>query len=281
MIADSTAFRDDDRVLPQHQAVLTLLQGWLSNPKLQSLRWLDLACGRGQMLTGIQGALPISARRKIDYVGFDIRHDYAQETEALASTLGFRAHAVRIARLFDFPSLYDLSSRFDFITLTNTVHEVEPAQLGVLLVESVARLTDSGCLFVYDMERIRPPELGAVPWTAGEITRILKSLLLGLGVEIYEPAVGRWRHRTCDGWNAQIYRDHLQVSDLDLSARRLHAVKETAAVIVELLRAKRATCIDALNNLTDHAAEVADEQSEKERLLYEFWAVNRALEIAK
>lgn len=161
------------------------------------------------------------------------------------------------------------------------MHEVEPAQLGAVLVESVARLADSGCLFVYDMERIKPPELGAVPWTAGEITRILKSLLLGFGVEGYEPPVGRWRHRTCDGWNAQIYRDHLGISEVDLSTHRPDAAKEVVAIIVELLKAKRATCIDALNNLTDHAPEVADEQNEKERLLYEFWAVNRALEIAK
>ena len=64
-IAD--AIRDDDRVLPQHQAIVTLLQGWLSDPAMERLRWLDLACGRGQILTGVRGGLSTSARKKVDW----------------------------------------------------------------------------------------------------------------------------------------------------------------------------------------------------------------------
>jgi hypothetical protein len=57
-LADSKAFRDNDRVLPQHQAALLLLQKMLADPKVLSVKWLDLACGRGQILIGINDGLP-------------------------------------------------------------------------------------------------------------------------------------------------------------------------------------------------------------------------------
>jgi len=277
-IADSSAFRDDERMLPQHQAALTLLQGRLSDPSVRELLWLDLACGRGQILTGIGGGLSPAARSKIGYVGYDMSHRYTQETDRLASTLGFHAHDVKLGYLSDFPKLLSANTRFDFITLTNTIHEVRPAQVGSVLVEAVARLTSHGCLFVYDMEVIHPPELGAVPWTASEMTEILAALLSALGVARYEPAVGTWKHRTCDAWDVQIYREHLGISDAALGSNRVAALDAATQRIAALLEARLERCSQALDNLTKYGSETAEEQTEKERFLYEFWAVNRALE---
>jgi ubiquinone/menaquinone biosynthesis C-methylase UbiE len=277
-IADSSAFRDDDRMLPQHQAALTLLQGLLSDPAVKELLWLDLACGRGQILTGISSGLSQAARSKVEYVGYDMSHRHAQETDRLASGLGFRTHSVKVGYLSDFPKLLSTGTRFNFITLTNTIHEVRPGQVGSVLVEAVARLASDGCLFVYDMETIHPPELGAVPWTASEMTEILTSLLSALGIAQYEPAVGTWRHRTCDAWNVQIYREHLGISDATLDSNRAAALAAATQRIAALLEARLERCSQALDNLTRYGTETAEEQTEKERLLYEFWAVNRALE---
>jgi ubiquinone/menaquinone biosynthesis C-methylase UbiE len=223
-IADSSAFRDDDRMLPQHQAALTLLQGLLSDPTIKTLTWLDLACGRGQILTGIGTGLSPAARGKVEYVGYDMSHDHTQETDKLASTLGFHTHNVKVGYLADFQKLLPAGTKFSFITLTNTIHEVRPGQVGSVLVEAVARLASDGCLFIYDMETIRPPELGAVPWTAGEMAEILASLLSALGITQYEPAVGTWKHRSCDAWNVQIYREHLGISDDAFSSNRTEAL---------------------------------------------------------
>lgn len=277
-IADSGATREDDRVLPQHQAVVTLLQGWLSNPSVQGLRWLDLACGRGQILTGVRGGLSALARKKIDYVAYDMRQDYAKDTDLVAAGLGFRSHRHDVGYLVDFQKYHPANSPFDLITLTNTVHEVHPEQLASILIACIERLSNSGCLFVYDMENVRPPELGAVPWTSGEIGRILETLLSALGVDGYEPAVGQWRHRTCDAWNVQIYRAHMKLSDGDLTGRRVNAHEQTSSTIRYLLSAKLDRCKRTLDKLTEYGAETADEQNEKEKLLYELWAVSRALE---
>ena len=256
---------------------MTLLQGWLSDPAVGRLRWLDLACGRGQILTGVRGGLSTSARKKIDYVAYDMRQEYAKDTDHLASGLGFRSHHHDVGYLADFQKYHPATSPFDLITLTNTVHEVQPEQLASILIGSLERLSPSGCLFVYDMESLRPPELGAVPWTSGEIGRILESLLATLGVAGYEPAVGQWRHRSCDAWNVQIYRTHMKLSDGALAAQRVRAQEQTASTIRDLLGAKLDRCTQTLDKITEYGAETADEQNEKEKLLYEFWALSRAL----
>lgn len=280
-LADSTAFRDDERLLPQHQAVLTLLQGWLSDPTRDRLRWLDLACGRGQILTGVRSGLSPGARSKIDYVAYDMRQDYAKDTDQLAASIGLRSHGHAVGYLADFPRLHPATEHFDLITLTNTVHEVHPEQLATVLVACIERLSPSGCLFLYDMETLRPPELGAIPWTSGEIGKIIGALLSSLGANDYEPAVGQWRHRTCDAWNVQIYRNHLHLPDTDLDARFLRARNESATTIKALLTAKLDQCAKALDKLTEYGPETADEQNDKEELLYEYWALSRALEIVR
>jgi hypothetical protein len=71
-IADSDAFKDPDRMPPQHQAALTLLQDRLSNPTVVKIRWLDLACGRGQIISSLDGNLSKPALNRLEYWGYDI-----------------------------------------------------------------------------------------------------------------------------------------------------------------------------------------------------------------
>src|SRR5687767_15127788 len=136
-IGDSNAFRSNDRTLPQHQAALTLLQGLLADPKVTTIDWLDLACGRGQIICCLDENLSVQARRKLRYVGYDVREEYTKETAKTAASLGLNSHHVKVGVLEDFSKVYG-ERLFDFITLTNTVHEVGAAQLATVLVECVA-----------------------------------------------------------------------------------------------------------------------------------------------
>jgi SAM-dependent methyltransferase len=180
-IADSTAFRDDSRLLVQHQAALTLLQGFLGNPSLSILRWLDLACGRGQIIAALDQNLSGEARSRIAYFAYDVQHRFVREVERAAGQLGLRGVEAKIGDLEDFGRLVDPTNRFDFITLTNTVHEVSPYILSNLLLDCLRRLTADGCLFIYDMESLDPLELGAIPWTRSEFADILQALFRGTG----------------------------------------------------------------------------------------------------
>ena len=152
------------------------------------------------------------------------------------------------------------------------------ASRSLVLVDAVFRLTAGGKLFIYDMEAVRPPELGAIPWTAAEMTEIARQLVASLKVANYEPPVGRWKHSSCDAWSVQIHRDHLGSSDGQLSNLRESAEAATARTVTDLLKAKFRRCHDALDILTKYGPATAEEETTKETLLYQFWAVSRALE---
>jgi SAM-dependent methyltransferase len=154
-IADSDALLDSQRVLPQHQAALTLLQQRVANPHCARVRWLDLACGRGQIIVDLERNLSSEARSKIEYCGYDVNETFARETRKIADRLGMASVSITIGHLNDFTKLFPPSTLFDFITLTNTVHEVLPEDLAAVLVQCLLRINDNGTLFVYDMERVR------------------------------------------------------------------------------------------------------------------------------
>lgn len=276
-IADSNAIRDQDRVLPQHQAALTLLQARLSNPGSARVRWLDLACGRGQILVSLDANLSVQARAKIEYWAYDLNSDYSRETMKTAQGLGFANLECRIGDLASFTHLLPVDTRFDFITLTNTVHEIEPSRLAKLLADSLSRLTDSGTLFIYDMERIVPPELGAVPWTRDEIRGIIFSILDALGASAYRPEVGLWFHRTTNGWNVQLQREHVGILQEAIAAKLETAVAAGTDAIAAALERRLRECRKALETLTSFGAATAEEEDDKQRLLFEFWALSRAL----
>jgi SAM-dependent methyltransferase len=261
-IADSSAFKDPKRLLPQHQAALTLLQGRLSAPTVPGLSWLDLACGRGQIILSLDSNLSQEARCKIAFWAYDLDAQYARETRRAAEPLGFASLDVIVGELSDFDRILPSDPLFDFITFTNTVHEIEPVRLATLFATCLGRLTDTGTLFIYDMDRISPPELGAVPWNRDDMRHIVHRLLDGLGATAYRPEVGLWNHRTCNGWSVQIERRHLGVSRDEAANRMDAAIRVTGE----------------LETLTTCGAETAEEQSDQERLLQEFWALSRALE---
>jgi SAM-dependent methyltransferase len=280
-IADSDAYRDQDCILPQHQAALTLLQARLSNPEALRVRWLDLACGRGQIIGSLDKNLSPKARSQLEYWGYDINERFTKETQKNAENLGLAYCNFKVGEISSFDNHYPSDTDFDFITLTNTVHEVYPQNLAIVLVDCVIRLSEFGTLFIYDMEKIRPPELGAVPWQQGEVQEIVCSLLDALGVSKYQPEVGQWLHRSCNAWNVQMQRQYFGIEQTKIISSRELAIEKTSKKIMELLEAKNNLCRKSLRYLTLYGAETAEEQEEKERLLYEFWAVSRALEVGK
>ncbi len=277
-IASSDAFRDDDRVLPQHQAAATLLQARLAVPGTETVRWLDLACGRGQLVHTLEEAVTPESRAKLLYVAYDADQFFAREAVKTAEALGFGSVDLRVGEVTDVSALVGNEPRFDFVTLTNALHEVPPAQLGPVLVAAVNRLSESGAVFVYDVETVHPPELGAVPWTGREMGRIVWRCLTALGVENYRPEVSRWRHRSTVAWSVHLERQHFAVSPEHLAERSATAVASVTQEVGMLLLTKLEGCREALEGLTRFGAETGEEQSTKESLLFDFWALTRALD---
>lgn len=280
-IGDSDAVRSEGRVLSQHLAALTMLQDRLSTPGVERLVWLDLACGQGQILVGLDDSLSSGARRKVEYWGYDVEQHFLRETSRSAGQLAFAVAETRVGDLQDFDQVLPSDLAFDYITLTNAVHEIAPADLPGLLLDSIRRLSDDGVIFIYDMERIRPPELGAVPWSASDIQEVVGSLLKGLGVSDYNPEVSRWQHATISGWSVQIRRTHLDVSTADFDRRREDAARNCREAIRALLDRRLDECRNSLEAFTRYGTQTAEEQEDREHLLYDFWAISQAWKVTK
>lgn len=279
-LADAHAYRDDNRLLVQHQAALTVLQGLVMKPGRNRVRWLDLSCGRGQIIAALDTNLSTIARAKISYLAYDVDQGYVRETERRASQLGLHSVETKVGDLSDFAVLVPETQRFDFITFTNTAHEVRPSVLAVLIVDCFIRLADDGCLFIYDMDTVKPEELGAVPWTGAEFQSILGALFGACGLMQYQPEVGRWKHSSCEGWNAQIHRDHVALTTKEFPGMRAIAVQSVADTMDALLKTKLQLCAEGLETLTRYGTETAEEVDAKSRHLYNFWALTRALKRA-
>lgn len=277
-IADADSAFDTGRIFVQHQSALTLLQTQLA--RRDRMRWLDLACGRGQILVHLRENLDDAARSKLTYHAYDINNDSVRNTEGLAEQLGLADHYANTGELVRFASTYKEDIRFDFITLTNTVHEVSPNEIATVLVDCVLRLGIAGYLFVYDMETLDPPELGAVPWRGADAKAILSALLNGLGCTGYTPPMGRWPHRTTFGWNATIERGLIPLTQEHIISQRETAIQNTSEAIQRTLRERLRNCKQALEKLTKHGAQTTEESVSRTHLLYEHWAISRALERA-
>ncbi len=278
VIGESSAVSIDGRQLGQHQAALTVMQRLLSAPGIGRFTWLDLACGRGQILSGLGNSLSRDARAKIDFFAYDVKQDYLRETSRVASALGFGSVAGEVGDLSKFDVLLPTEARFDFITLTNTVHEVSPSQLAGVLVDAVLRLNDQGTVFVYDMERVKPPELGAVPFSAHDFRAVSDALIETLSDNDYRPEVSGWKHSTVNGWNVQIQREYISGTQNEIETRRTKATEDTRGAIFGVLGQRLVDCRRTLEVLTTNGAETAEEQEDREHLLHELWAITRALE---
>jgi hypothetical protein len=184
--------------------------------------------------------------------------------------------------LAHFHQVLDGGLVFDFITLTNTIHEIEPTRLAGILFNCLCRLTNDGSLFIYDMESLPSPELGAVPWKGAEFARIIGTLLHAVGVSGYSPPIGRWTHRTCKGWNAQVEKKHILRETVNIQDQRTEAISATTVVIVEILERRAAECRSVLESLTRFGSITTGSETAGEMAaLYEHWALDRALRRAR
>lgn len=277
-LADSDSFYSDDRLLPQHQAVLTIIKNLLDNPRQDDFRWLDLACGKGQLITHLDRILSTGARAKISYVGYEINNESARNAQRRAESLGLKSVTMEIGELSSFGTKFSVNDRFDFITFINTFHELQPFSFAKILYEAVFRLSGTGSVFMYDLETLSPLELGAIVFTAPEIKEVVTAFLESLGVIAYKPEPGHWRHKNSEAWDLQISKAYLGIDDAEINRKRLEVIEATERKIKELLTLKLQVCRSSLESLTKFGAENEAEEIDKERQVFDFFALCRALE---
>ncbi len=280
-INDSDAYLNKERLLAQHQAALSLLQGKLDQLGLTELSWLDLGCGKGQIIINLEYNIGEELRKKISYSAFDIKDEYLAITTKKAETLKFKQIIGKVGDISDFQKLFPEDVKYDFITLTNSIHEFSPILIPQILYEVIIRLSSSGLLFVYDMDSLPSLELGAITWTREEIHELLKEFTKNFGITEYCPTPGKWHHSSCYGWNVQIARNYIAVDNKTLVARKDGAIANTKRNIELILDRKLEDCKKTLESFTKYPAETEHEEKSKPKHLYDFWALNRIKEARK
>jgi len=276
-IADSSAVRLPGKVLAQHHTAITLLEEMLAVSKPgNSLDWLDLACGRGQMITNLENTIPDGEMRsKIRYLGFDISNDYTREVEKLAATLKLGAVETLVGQLDHFPEIVQAEKKFSFITFTNVVHELPPTLFGSLLLELIRRMKPDAKLYVYDMETLPKPELGAITWDAADVKRLLSFIFKESGGHALPPTVPRWPHSSCMAWSINFSRERLDVDAQRFDQVLPELTAKTTAFIKNMFKEKLQRTIEALQEITKYGGQTEEEQKGKINLLFDFWSLSQ------
>jgi len=276
-IADSSAV-SVPRMLSQHQAAITMLDELLTNrPEETPFDWLDLACGRGQILSHLKDALPEDAKRaRIRYFGFDVDNSYVREADARAKSLNFAGADITIGQLDHFHQIVPPDQKYSFITFTNVVHELPPRLFGSLLLELILRMKPTGTLYIFDMESLADPELGAITWDNNEVRRLLTFIYKELGAAQGPPGIPRWPYSSCVAWSFRLQREKLDVGP-DAFAQKMPELKtKIEAFIIALFKERFERTKEALEDLTNlGGAETGEEQTRKMKLLYDFWSLSR------
>jgi SAM-dependent methyltransferase len=233
-IADSSA-ELTNRVFPQHQAAITLLGQILADPNIQQIDWLDVGCGKGQILAQLDDNIPNKdARARISYCGYDLENSYSKAVEKKANELGLRSVEVTIGEMQHFANIFPVERKFLFVSFTNTIHELNPRFLPSLVINLILRLAPEGILYIYDMESLSKPELGAVTWDGNDFKTLLILIFEQYGCAIPLLTVQRWNHSSCSGWSVSINRKHLGITD-DLVANKMQEVIASAADKVNVI----------------------------------------------
>lgn len=275
--ADSSAVLMPNKVLAQHHTAITLLAKNLEACKPgESIDWLDLACGRGQMIAHLQDTIPDGElRAKVRYFGYDIDNEYTRETEKLAATLKLGASDVTVGQLDHFAEIIKPDRIFSFVTFTNVAHELPPILFGSLLLELILRMKQDAKLYIYDMETLPEPELGAIPWDANDVRRLLTFVFKESGAKNNPPMVQRWPHSKCFGWSVDFDRARLDVDEQTFTQKLPELKANTANFIQELFKEKLQRTTAALEEIQKYGGQTGEEQARKVNLLFDYWSLSR------
>jgi SAM-dependent methyltransferase len=276
-IADSDAVHDTRRILTQHQSALTLINGKLQNPAVTEFQWLDLACGKGQIISQLSENISDINRRKLSYLGYDINVDHTRTAERMADSFGLNSYEFIHGDLSNFSNLIEKNKRFEFITCTNTAHEIQRGAFASIIIDSLVHLSSNGELYIYDMESLTSPELGALPWRSAEIGNLLNTAFEILGTDFrVHPSV--WSHSSCKGWTVTVQREYIGKTDQQIIELKGKISEKIDTEICLALESRFSECNKILESYCRYGTETADDAAAKLSALYEFWALHRAME---
>lgn len=269
------------RMFASHRSVLDALRYLVLPHHRGVVTWLDVGCGRGQVLHGIQNMIGPEGVKRIRYVGCDGDRAYCAEAERFAQECGMADPEILC---FRFDRLEEKLShlRADFVSMVNVFHELGPRLLATTLCDSLCRLSARGVMHVHDMTALDPgrPELGAVCWRADEVEGILDPLLTLFDWGGQSLRVQQYGNDEARDWSLDLQRQALTVSSDELARRRDRIVTDVSRAILNALRRKQAAHHSALKAFLQDPPATDAHRAEAARQVCEHWTISAWLEEA-
>lgn len=273
-LPDSNSVLNLDVIYPQHQAAITLIQKFLNDPQVKDFYWLDLLCGQGQILTHFKEHFSPNNRAKISYYAYDINVEYSTMACSLARDLNLKSVESITGHIRDFKVLCG-ENNFNCITITNGFHEISPVLIPEVISDSLCLLRDNGFIYLYDIEKLHTPELGAICFRQNEIKRITNAIINGFGIEQYNIDIAKWRpQKNLTSWSAILERDILDAYELDKTLKQ-NAIKSGTNSVKQIIAEKLEECNDTLEAIISGSFETIADQKKKIELLFEYHALKR------
>jgi hypothetical protein len=173
---DSTDFRE--------ATLAVAMRCMLGNSDKRVWKWLDLACGRGNLIEHCQESFECDCG-KIHYYGIDKCDRYKSEFELFVEEKDIRKN-LRSAefKIVDFTSwknCFEESKgliRYDWVSFVNVLHEVNPKEISAILLSMIKLCEEDGFLYLCDIEELIEFEADAVIWSLDEIKEIFNILFV-------------------------------------------------------------------------------------------------------
>lgn len=265
---------EQGKLFSEHRHTLTLLDTAL-RPSTADLRWLDLCCGRGQILNNLNDGLPPEFINRIDYVGYDAEPAIIEDAKNTAAELTLRSSRFFIGDISKFKDFLPPGSEYDFVTCLNTVHEVLPAGLIDILINGILILSPNGSLHVYDLESLSDLELGAIPLQRYEVQEILSEFQrLTDSNNLF---VASFPHSTCSGWSFTITRNQIGFPNPRIQTEEEQIRKALTDKVEDLLQRRLQDCRLRLEAYCKDKKNPREKRGEVTQALNEYWALLRAL----
>lgn len=275
-IADSDSINIDTILVP-HSNAISLLTHLLNNKKNGNATWLDLACGKGQILNQLGDNLNKYYRSKIDLHLVDLNNESLRCATDIANKLGLNSINEYVSDICKYCTESLGENTFDFITFINTFHEIKPCELASVIIYCLCALKDEGVFYLFDQEELIEKELGAVTWSSVEVSSIINDFFEMCGLE-YRVYANKWNHKAISSWSIQIQKMHILNNKNSL-------LKEKQALLFELIKETLQSKTDinkkALLTLTKYGGSTENESENKIQNLFNYWSLNQAMETFK
>lgn len=272
-IADSNSIRIDSILVP-HANAISLITYMLNGNQTSNLKWLDLACGKGQLLNQLGDNLNNKARSRIELHLVDLNNESLRCACEIANRLNLASLHQHVNDLKEFCQTKIRTHEYDFITFVNTLHEIKPIDLADIIVNALTSLSERGVLYIFDQEELQEKELGAITWSSIEFEQLLNKYFEVCHVTS-KVIVNRWNHKEINSWSTQILGSSLTKeirTDIDANVSVLREL------VLEHVKTKMRIIKGALKTTTDHGASTAEEAENVHSNLYDFWSLTIALE---